>query len=574
MKKTVFFLMIFLAPVFLLSLNGAAADRGIRIVAKNGRSMRLYDDYHAVVIGVSNYQYWPKLPNAAKDAAEVADQLKRMGVHVKLVLNPTYREMKTVLADMVYDIGRKENRGLLFFYAGHGETEALADGAKMGYIIPRDCPVLKHDPRGFAAHAVSMGDIESASLKIRCKHVLMLFDSCFSGALFSLVRAVPDDITEKSLLPVRQYITAGTEEESVPDKSTFKRCLMIGLGGSADLTGDGYITGSELGMYLADKVVNYTHRQQHPQYGKINNPELDRGDFVFALKRSEPKKIVAPAKTPSVVQASAKPQIDLDALLEKVRQNQAAKRKAREALLARVKELKVDLEKYNQILEAKPDETLELAAWELLAMKYPEWTQNVKSGDTTQLVRNVLAQETDGSLKKIFEPGPGKGYVGSPQNLSVNKPSASIAVKPGETTSDGRFIANSDGTVLDTKTKLMWASSDVDVSGSRHSHAEECCTSYRGGGYTDWRMPTLDELEGLYDEKLTNEHGSHITKLINVGADYIWADNNSWVGRGHSVLKQVPRLLPRLVLIVGMPITAQGRCRCELRIEHYGYLMI
>ena len=242
----------------------------------------------------------------------------------------------------------------MFFYAGHGETETLTDGAKMGYIVPRDCPVLKRDPQGFAAHAVSMGEIESASLKIRCKHVLMLFDSCFSGALFSLVRAVPDDITEKSLLPVRQYITAGTEEESVPDKSTFKRCLMIGLGGSADLTGDGYITGSELGMYLADKVVNYTHRQQHPQYGKINNPELDRGDFVFALKGSGPKKIIAPAKAPSVAQASAnKPQVDMDALLEKVRQKQEAIRKAREALLARAKELKVDLEKYNHDIASK-----------------------------------------------------------------------------------------------------------------------------------------------------------------------------------------------------------------------------
>ncbi len=423
---------------------------------------------------------------------------------------------------------------MLFFYAGHGETETLSDGAKMGYIVPRDCPVLKLDPQGFAAHAVSMREIESASLKIRCKHVLMLFDSCFSGALFSLVRAVPDDITEKSLLPVRQYITAGTEEESVPDKSTFKRCLMIGLGGSADLTGDGYITGSELGMYLADKVVNYTHRQQHPQYGKINNPELDQGDFVFALKRSEPKKIVAPAKAPPVMQASAKPQVDMDALLEKVRQKQEAIRKAREALLAKAKELKVDLEKYNMILQAKLDETLELAAWELLAMKYPEWTQNVKTGDTTQLVRNVLAQDPDGLFKKIFEPGAGKGYVRSPQNLSKHKPSVSTAVKPGETTSDGRFIANSDGTVLDTKTKLMWSSSNLDVPNFNYGHdnAEKCCTGYRGGGYSDWRMPTLDELEGLYDEKVTNEHGYHITKLINVGAELIWADNNSWGGEG------------------------------------------
>ena len=39
-----------------------------------------------------------------------------------------------------------------------------------------------------------------------------------------------------------------------------------------------------------------------------------------------------------------------------------------------------------------------LAAWELLAMKYPEWMKNLKTGDTTQLVRNVVAQDTDGSF--------------------------------------------------------------------------------------------------------------------------------------------------------------------------------
>ncbi|MCK4786086.1 MAG: DUF1566 domain-containing protein, partial [Desulfobacteraceae bacterium] len=131
--------------------------------------------------------------------------------------------------------------------------------------------------------AISMKDIEAYSLRIRSKHVLMLFDSCFSGSLFSLVRAVPEDITEKSSLPVRQYITAGTEDESVPDRSMFKRCLLLGLKGDADLTRDGYITGTELGLYLSDKVVKSTNRAQHPQYGKIRTPELARGDFIFHL---------------------------------------------------------------------------------------------------------------------------------------------------------------------------------------------------------------------------------------------------------------------------------------------------
>ena len=43
------------------------------------------------------------------------------------------------------------------------------------------------------------------------------------------------------------------------------------------------MTGTELGESLQSKVVNYTKGAQHPQYGKIRNPILDEGDFVFLL---------------------------------------------------------------------------------------------------------------------------------------------------------------------------------------------------------------------------------------------------------------------------------------------------
>ena len=284
-----FVLLSFLFVFLFLPASSSSTMRGVRVTAKEGTSLYLYKDYYAMVVGISDYAKWPKLPNAVDDAKEVASKLKEIGFEVKLMLDPTYREIKTALNDMVYEIGREENRAILFYYAGHGETEVLADGTKMGYIIPRDCPILKKDPKGFADFAISMKDIESVSLRIQSKHLLMLFDSCFSGSLFNLVRAAPDDITEKSALPVRQYITAGKQDEQVPDRSIFKRCFLLGLDGDADLTSDGYITGSELGMYLSEKVVNYTSRQQHPQYGKINNPNLDRGDFVFVPLKVQKK---------------------------------------------------------------------------------------------------------------------------------------------------------------------------------------------------------------------------------------------------------------------------------------------
>jgi hypothetical protein len=49
-----------------------------------------------------------------------------------------------------------------------------------------------------------------------------------------------------------------------------------------------YITGAEVGEYLQDRVINYTRGAQHPQYGKIRNARLDKGDVAFALKRKPP----------------------------------------------------------------------------------------------------------------------------------------------------------------------------------------------------------------------------------------------------------------------------------------------
>ena len=460
MKKISFFIILALLLFPLISSPLLATTRGISVVSKHGQNLYLYKDYHALVIGISNYEKWPRLPNAVNDAKEVAAKLKEFGFEVRLVLDPTSREIKTVLSEMVYKMGREKNRALLFYYAGHGETEILADKTKMGYIIPRDCPLLEKDPMGFTTHAISMRDIESVSMRIRAKHVVMLFDSCFSGSLFSLVRAVPHDITEKSALPVRQYITAGREDEQVPDKSMFKRCFLIGLDGDADLTGDGYITGSELGMYLSDKVINYTHRRQHPQYGKINNPDLDRGDFIFALKAPlQPSTQISTAPSPS---------------LETEKHSLAEERARLELERHELERLKMDIERKRLEAERK---RLEVEKKKLDTAKLP-------------------------SKQKY-------------------PPPVSAVSKGREIARDSRFIAYDNGTVLDMKTNLMWAAKD-DGEGLIESAARDYIEKYRGGGYTDWRMPTMDELKTIYDWDMKNQHGYHVSKLIDIKGEWVW----------------------------------------------------
>jgi len=98
----------------------------------------------------------------------------------------------------------------------------------------------------------------------------------------------------------------------------------------------------------------------------------------------------------------------------------------------------------------------------------------------------------------------------------------------GEIAKDGRFIAYDNGTVLDTRTNLMWAAKDNgnDINWSK---AALYCDSYKGGGYTDWRMPTLDELAGLYDrakiQKTDCGYDINLTKLIRLTCAWAWSSD-------------------------------------------------
>ena len=260
----------------------AAAERGLKVQTVDGY-VDFYKDYHAIVIGVSDYDYWPKIPNAVEDAREVSTKLLSMGYNVQLITDPNSADLNFILTRIAWKKGKEKNRALLIYFAGHGETVDLADGTKLGYIIPKDGPLYDIDPFAFDTKAISMKDIEMLALKIKSRHVLMLFDSCFSGSIFGLKRAAPRAIRDTSAKPVRQFITSGDANEQVPDQSMFKICFLQALEGYADYNKDGYLTGSELGLYLQENVIKYTRGNQHPQYGKINNPLLDKGDFVFKM---------------------------------------------------------------------------------------------------------------------------------------------------------------------------------------------------------------------------------------------------------------------------------------------------
>jgi formylglycine-generating enzyme required for sulfatase activity len=273
-----------------------AADRGIvpiEIKDRSGNQVGLYNESHALVIGVSDYQEYPSapfswhdLPGVATDIQLVRSALETHGFHVVVVENPNHEELEKAFEDFIHLYGFDSNNRLLFFFSGHGFTLKLSTGLNMGYIVPSDAPPPDWDQRGFLNKAMDMQQMEVYAMRIQAKHALFLFDSCFSGSIFSLTKSAPAYINYKTNLPVRQFITAGRADEKVPDESIFRAQFISALEGEADADADGYLTGNELGTFIEKKVINYSKNSQHPQFGTLRNPYLDKGDFVFSLNDS------------------------------------------------------------------------------------------------------------------------------------------------------------------------------------------------------------------------------------------------------------------------------------------------
>ncbi len=270
-----------------------AATRGIvsmPVTDKKGNPVTLYRESHALVIGVSEYTGgWPRLPGVKKDIKAVRRVLERVGFQVHVIEDPDRRELEAAFKDFVLEYGLNPENRLLFYFAGHGHTHkpkyATNDPEEwMGYIVAREAPSPKEDLTRFFQHSVSMQSIQGIALTIESKHAMFVFDSCFSGTLFGLSRAIPQDIQQRTGKPVRQFLTSGTADQVVPDISIFRRQFVSALEGDADRNADGYVTGTELGLYIEETVTNLSRRTQTPRYGKIQNRFLNKGDFVFPIQ--------------------------------------------------------------------------------------------------------------------------------------------------------------------------------------------------------------------------------------------------------------------------------------------------
>ena len=332
--------------------SSAIAQRGIipvPIKDTAGNQVGLYKGSYALIIGVSDYTNgWPDLPEVKEDLIAVGDALEQIGFQVYKSLNPQRNELEGTINGFISKHGYEKDSRLLIYFAGHGHTILPKyGGTEMGYIVPSDAPNPNLDEQGFLKVGLSMQNIEVYARNIQSKHALFVFDSCFSGSIFSLSRAIPQIIQEKTNKPVRQFITAGRANQTVPDESIFRRQFIKALKGEGDYNKDFYVTASELGQYLEDTVTNYSKGSQTPQYGKLRDPTLDQGDFVFPISASVQMEVVkgkVQSEQDRIKQARVEEQNKQQQALDELN-------KVREEFAKELKLLKQDREKTKRLQE-------------------------------------------------------------------------------------------------------------------------------------------------------------------------------------------------------------------------------
>ncbi len=243
---------------------------------------------YALVIGNNAYQHLRHLNFAQNDARRVYEALSRgYGYKAELLTDATAAEIFKRFAELESKL--KPNDSLIIYFAGHG---AQAD--RVSYWLGVDATA---DKSSWRVAGVSTDDLNKWLDVIDAKHVLVVADSCYSGAgIVSIggIKLKTQDV-EKQLQfalggPSRTVISSGGRDP-VPDGgagdgSVFTKTFVGLLNENR-----GVLTDAEMFAHLKERVEFGSSPDAGavptPVFGRIENGGHVRGQFVFLNPRVE-----------------------------------------------------------------------------------------------------------------------------------------------------------------------------------------------------------------------------------------------------------------------------------------------
>ena len=247
-----------------------------------------FGNYQALVIANKQYTYWPRLATPELDAKEAAALLReKYGFKTTVLLNASRYDILRALNEARKDLTEKDN--FLIYYAGHGQ---LDDKIGRGYWVPIDGEI---DSNANWISTIAITDIIGA---LSAKHVLVVADTCYAGALTrsSLARleaGMSDEARYHWLKTMaekrsRTVLTSG-DLKPVLDSgggkhSVFAKAFLDVLRENNDIL-EGQRMYQEVSArvsYAAAAVMtDQGPLEQVPQYAPIKFAGHESGDFLF-----------------------------------------------------------------------------------------------------------------------------------------------------------------------------------------------------------------------------------------------------------------------------------------------------
>jgi hypothetical protein len=251
------------------------------------------------VIGNNNYRHIGKLKTAINDATALKKLLEHpFEFQVTLLKNATREDIFASLQK--YENQLPENSNLLIYYAGHGYHDR---GTDVAYWLPVDAEVNNR------SRWISASDITSHIKAMRSKHVLIVSDSCYSGALTSgpdiSIDSGPAYLAKMFMSRSRNLMSSGGDEpvndSGASGHSVFANAILNGL---KEVKEKQFTAADIFQQFIKQSVVGSA--AQVPQYSYIDKSEHDFGDFVFSqglrviVISDHPSRCTAPKSLPGI----------------------------------------------------------------------------------------------------------------------------------------------------------------------------------------------------------------------------------------------------------------------------------
>ncbi len=456
----------------------------------SGRGIQIKEKRIALVVGNGSYKSAP-LRNTPNDAYDMAETLKNLGFEVIHKKNVGLREMEMAIREFGK---RLRNGGIgLFYFAGHG---IQLHGRN--YLIPVNSKIETESDVKYEAIDAGriLGKMEDAENDLN----IIILDACRDNPFARSFRSQQKGLVRMDAPTgtIIAYATApgmvaadGEGRNGIYTKHLLRKINFHD------------IPVEQMFKQVRIAVIDETENKQVPW----ESTSL-KGDFYFNPK----KETQFTKKSPEKGEKDVTKREDYELLFwESIKDTNNADmyesylNKFPQGMFANLAKIKINQMKKKDVIKREFGEEKKIISKEKSKMAYI--SKDVKDVQITlrSFPKSIGKYELSGFLKKYNFYESKKNLFGDFKNI---------------------FVENGDGTITDTITGLMWQKE-----GSKRSVRfidgisllEKNLNKKKFAGYSDWRIPTIEELSSLIERKGVNK--LHIDPIFESRQARCWSSD-------------------------------------------------